>query len=324
MPGEHERGVADDEDSQPDGRRIRPEDLLTRGRDDSPDLAAMRESGVFWPGEFICPVVLADFPPLQEEPVATIAPKFLGTATLIGGDLFLSARHVFFKPDGNPIEVPNPDEGGPRPALAIVRIKRPVDIVMVVIDWVEAHPDRSCDLVIGKVHHWDAQPPWEAIASPAPLNDVTAVGYPYDRMAVLNTGDVSAIDTALNSARYVKGYVTRGVEVLHDPNTLMSPYSFEVSFALSEGMSGCPLWAYEEDENVRGLYGIASGSLSQTRPVKRVERIESDGTKVITETVQVEDYGVAVRIDSVLDWEIAQLGGRPLGLVLATAGRDRE
>jgi hypothetical protein len=150
---------------------------------------------------------------------------------------------------------------------------------------------------------------------------VIAVGYPYDRMAVMNTGDVETIDTALNSARYLKGYVTRGVEVLHDPNTIMSPYTFEVSFSLAEGMSGCPLWHYNDKSKERGLYGIASGALSQTRPVKREERIEEDGTKVITETVRVEDYGVAVRIDAVFEWEIAALGGRPLWQVLATAGR---
>ena len=288
---------------------------------DTAEIAERRAEGVFWPGEFACPVFLAEFPPLAEDPRPRAAPTFLGTSTLIGGDLFLSARHVFFEADGTPIysePVEGEDGWSTRPALGILRIKEQVSVAVVAIEWIEAHPDPTCDLVIGKLVEWYAVPPWEAIARPAPLNDVIATGFPYDRMSVLNTGDVSAIDTALDSPRFVKGYVTRALQVRHDP--LLSPYSFEVSFSLTEGMSGCPLWYHRDNE--RSLYGIASGSLSQMRPVESETQIAPDGRTITTETVRVEDYGVGVRIDSVLHWEIAQLDGCPFGLVLATAGRE--
>ncbi|HEY5479226.1 MAG TPA: hypothetical protein VIJ84_06400, partial [Gaiellaceae bacterium] len=74
------------------------------------------------------------------------------------------------------------------------------------------------------------------------------------------------------------------------------------------GMSGCPLWWHDKDTKKNSLYGIAAGSLGQVRPAQRETRIEQDGKTVVTETLRVEEYGVAVRIDAVLEWEIRQLG----------------
>jgi hypothetical protein len=109
-----------------DPRRLRPSELRSGGVLGSPEILAAREHGVFWPGEFACPVMLAEFPPLEEEPAPRTAPTFLGTATLIGGDLFLSARHVFFDRDGQPVhsEIRLDEEGwSPRPALAVLRLR---------------------------------------------------------------------------------------------------------------------------------------------------------------------------------------------------------
>jgi hypothetical protein len=158
----------------------------------------------------------------------------------------------------------------------------------VAIDWVESHPDPACDLVIGKLVEWYAAPPWNAVAVPRPLHDVTATGYPYDRMAILNTKDYNALTIAIDNPRYLKGYVSRALSVRYDD--LLSPYTFEVSFALTEGMSGCPLW-YDRPDKLRNLYGIASGALNSARIIERGTRVEEDGTQVATEKMRIEDFG---------------------------------
>lgn len=80
------------ESDERDPRRLAPSEMQSGGAHDPPEIAAARADGVFWPGEIACPVLLAEFPPLEEQPRSRIAPTFLGSSTLIGGDLFLSAR----------------------------------------------------------------------------------------------------------------------------------------------------------------------------------------------------------------------------------------
>src|SRR4051794_6808195 len=87
-----------------DPRRLSPDELRSGGVFDSAPITDARQRGVFWPGEFACPVMLAEFAPLTAKPIVKVAPRFLGTATLIGGDLFLSARHVFFDRDGQALQ----------------------------------------------------------------------------------------------------------------------------------------------------------------------------------------------------------------------------
>jgi hypothetical protein len=277
------------------------------------EIDEFRRSGVFWPGEFACPVVLADFPPLDQEAVMTSSPRFIGTATLLSRDLFLSARHIFLDDSGTPIHVS--DAAHIRPALAILRVTERPDFAIRAIAWVEAHPDRQCDLVVGKLVEWEGESPWTETSpwagwgQPDPLNDVVAVGYPYDRFASLETADLNTIDSAFNSPRYLKGYVTRGLDMDNDP--WMPRASFEVSFPLAAGMSGSPIWHAAEPAQ-RVLLGIGSGSLSQERPSSTTTREEPDGTRVVTEVVRVEDFGIAVRLSAVIDWEVSQAGGRTL------------
>jgi hypothetical protein len=260
---------------------------------------AMEGEGEFWPGEFVCPVVRLHY----DGDGRLRPPIFYGTATLLGGDLFLTARHV----RATAFDFQTGGEGIPSLGILDLSEGQP-RIVFAAIEWCERHPDATCDLALGKLGEWNARSPWAGWGSVSPLNEVFAVGYPLEAVAPIQTGDMDAI----NNPRYLRGYVTRGLDTVND--SFAQPASFEVSFSFSPGMSGSPVWGLDANGAGRVLCGIAIGAYASTVGREREDTIKPDGTRIIRETVRVEEYGAAVRLATVLDWEITTLGdGRRLG-----------
>jgi hypothetical protein len=277
--GRHERGV------------------WSRGdRIDESAYADLVAGGAFFPGEFVCPV----FSVSRDDKTKrwTHLPLFQGCATLLGGDLFLTARHVAesaASSDGDPWMVAILDLHTGRPRW-----------VFNGVEWAEHHPNPNCDLSIGKVFEWNARGHWAGFGSVTPPDEVFSVGYSADVLAPFHRGDLGA----LNNPRYRRGYVTRGLDTANDDFARLS--SFEVNFALPPGMSGSPIWGFDAQTRERILLGIAIGCRYERIALARHEETLSDGARLIHDVERVEEFGVAVRMGAVLDWPIAGLGGRIL------------
>ncbi len=126
---------------------------------------------------------------------------------------------------------------------------------------------------------------------------------------------------ALDSARYLKGYVTRFL----GPSTApVSGPSLELSFPISGGMSGSPVWGMATGtpghEHDRVLIGIATHTVdSRVAAWEEVVEESGEGHRLRTEkTARVVEAGIAVRLSALEDWT-PRLTGAP-GLEPATLG----
>jgi len=259
----------------------------------------VKELGMFVPGEWIAPIV-------QFVPEERRITRFCGTAVLLGGDFFLTARHVM-----------PPSGAEPRPHLAIADLSDPENIRYVFVQLVGAEfaPGGS-DLAIGRLDAWAAERQFVGVGFAAPLSDVVCVGYPEDLVRPVERGDMDALD----NPRYLKGYVTRFLEPSAAAALVKDP-SLELSFPISRGMSGSPVWGMatgtpgHEDDRV--LIGIATHTVD-SRIVTWEEVVEGagGGHPVRTETARVVETGIAVRLSALEDWR-PRLSGVPLGAIIA-------
>jgi hypothetical protein len=255
----------------------------------------MREAGFFFPGEWIAPVIGSRGDPKDE-------PTFFGTATLIGGRFFLSARHV-------------------------MEAARSADVVWLVtvepdanqlhfwtVEVTEGHPNSDWDIVVGRLHlDPGIAEPFAGIAYAPPLTDVVCVGYPGEAVKKVEGGDFAA----LNNPRYLKGYVTRRLEPGED---FARGPAWELSFPVLGGMSGSPVWsligkpvAGQPETIERVLVGIATHS-AESR-VQRFEDVMRDaaGREIVERRLRVVEVGVAVRLSAIVNWPLQVAEGAELG-----------
>jgi hypothetical protein len=132
--------------------------------------------------------------------------------------------------------------------------------------------------------------------------DVAAAGYP---MSVVQ----QKAATYEVHTRFHKGYIQRIVrtgDLLITPN----PPAFEVSFPITQGMSGAPLFVYRPDGDV--LIGVCVGSIQSSIVAYEETRIEQPGEIYREQVARIEEVGIAHNVMSLIDWRPQILGGPSL------------
>jgi len=132
--------------------------------------------------------------------------------------------------------------------------------------------------------------------------DVAAIGYPMSVVRV--TSEAYEVH-----ARFHRGYIQRVLQ----PGQLLvgkNPQAFEVNFAITQGLSGGPLFIYNPQHDF--LIGVCVGSI-ESRVVAYEEVEVRDGNERFEERVaRIEEFGVAHDIRPLCDWRPQLLAGRSL------------
>lgn len=224
--------------------------------------------------------------------------RLLGTAFFINEQgLFLTAKHVMqaidLHPRQNCLYGINVKSAGEPHANMFVAIQR----------W-EGAP-QPFDVAIGQVFFQSRS--WFEIRDEkleAGWKDVAAMGYP---------------ETALNVTpehfnihlRMLKGYIQRFVRAGELQIRSPHPDCYELSFQITAGMSGAPLFTTEN--NKQQLIGVCVGSVSAELVDYASSHVEDDGRELNEKRVKVEQIGLAESIFPLLSWRPEMLGGHSLG-----------
>ena len=223
--------------------------------------------------------------------------RLLGTAFFINGEgVFLTARHVLQ-------EIPQAQFHELVYGLCIKSEDTSAANVFAILRGWESAPE-PYDIALGRVdarsRSWFSRP--EGIRA-APWRDVAALGYP-------ETGLNTAAGNFNIHARMLKGYVQRLVDAGEIELIAPHPVCYELSFAVTSGMSGAPLFAAEGGR--QELKGVCVGSYSAEVTEYRSTLVEDDGRRLEERSVKVEQIGIAECLLPLLAWTPEILGGRSL------------
>lgn len=136
-----------------------------------------------------------------------------------------------------------------------------------------------------------------------PWKDVATHGYP---ASIVN----KLVDEFQVQQRYHKGYVQREVPAgrLMNHN---NPPLFELSFPITQGLSGSPLFVHSEPYDY--LIGVCVGTTTSQLVVYEDTQVYDEGEKYHERTVKVEEFGIAHDIRALANWKPGMLGGESLG-----------
>lgn len=115
--------------------------------------------------------------------------------------------------------------------------------------------------------------------------------------------------------RMLKGYVQRPIRSGEIPMLSGYPDCYELSFPITTGMSGSPL--FTTDRGKQQLAGICIGSWSNEIVDHVYEEVDEDGKRFQEKRLKVEQAGLAIQILPLLSWKPALLGGMSLEAALS-------
>lgn len=258
-----------------------------------PTLEEQKALGVIFPAEWVAPVLR-----VQMKPTPTIT-DFCGTATLLGGPFFLTARHVIedslaerelAEEEFFCVNVFSAEGAGEQHVRRIAKY--------------EYHRDAAADLAFGRFADWYAQPPWNGIGFGGLSPNCSCYGFPKDLRTMEGPQGI-ALD-----ARSLQGNVQRVLA----PNTFdIHAPSLELSFPITEGMSGSPVYAVAE--GTRTLLGMALGS--QTSYIAQHQTVLQLPGETPQGVYRVVEYGVAIRLSAFVEWMPEMISPITLGQLLA-------
>jgi len=140
--------------------------------------------------------------------------------------------------------------------------------------------------------------------------DVSTLGYP-ESASNRDPGYLKM------SMRALKGYVTRRLQEDEDKSLFgKCPASYELDFAIPQGMSGSPLIVTDMIGAKKQLYGVCVGSRSTSVVEHQYMEIEENGQKFREKITRVNDYGIAHSILGLKNWRPATLRGGTLAETL--------
>lgn len=132
--------------------------------------------------------------------------------------------------------------------------------------------------------------------------DVAAFGYP---LSIVNT-DANRFDIGL---RCHKGHIQRIVqagEIKISPN----PAAFELSFSISRGLSGSPLFVHRNPKDV--VIGVCIGSVRSEITDSEIVEVNDAGKQFRESRLKIEEFGLAHDIRGLHTWSPKILGGKSL------------
>jgi len=228
--------------------------------------------GSSFPIEWVAPVFCKEGDALQ----------FRGTATLLGGNAFISAKHVF---------------ADPARARDFVLLSHDIlrgQTRQLAVERLEPFPDDRVDLIVGEVADFRLYQVYEFIAHVGYQADLQCIGFPTDLVQVETQPIVQA--------RYLRGHLTGFL----DPGAFGADApSLEMSFPIPAGMSGSPIYIQPVPDapERRLLAGIALRSHSSH--VALHESILQRSSEPAERIYRVVEYGIALRLSSFGDWRIS-------------------
>lgn len=136
--------------------------------------------------------------------------------------------------------------------------------------------------------------------------EVAAIGYPLNAIS----GDPKGKRLNIRAQR---GHIQRMLTAEDWPFG-ESPKAFELSFQISQGMSGSPLFVHAQPKDI--LIGICTSSFRSELIDAEVVELEEDGLRRVERVVKIEEFGVAQDIRDLSDWRPHMLNGRSLSDML--------
>jgi hypothetical protein len=96
------------------------------------------------------------------------------------------------------------------------------------------------------------------------------------------------------------------------------PDCFELSFAITNGLSGAPLFTTRR--NTQELIAVCVHSLDSEIVIDSHTEIEEDGSQYNERRARVEQYGIAHSLLALMDWKPAILKGASLRDSISPSG----
>jgi hypothetical protein len=157
------------------------------------------------------------------------------------------------------------------------------------------------DVAIGATQYSTRGPLKLGAREVAPWQDVATLGYPLS--SKIEDGD----DAIWMNMKVHRGYVVR-TTLPRDMSIGEHPNGIELSFLLSPGMSGSPVFTVPDEVVV----GIGVGSFSSELTDAFIEEIDEDGRTYKERRVKIEQFGFAHDLRELLGWKPAILSGLSL------------
>lgn len=133
--------------------------------------------------------------------------------------------------------------------------------------------------------------------------EVATLGYPLNAIG-------KELEKVKINLRAQRGHIQR----LIAPNELPfeeNPPAFELSFLISRGMSGSPIFIHSQPRDI--VVGVCVSSFrSETIDDEFIE-VRDDGSKYVERKMKIEEFGIAHDLRPLLDWKPGVLSGESLG-----------
>ncbi len=243
--------------------------------------------------DFIVPICRADILPHKAR-----LTRLEGTAFFINDrGVFLTAGHVIRSIQatsnethiGYGVNVKANDSAGTNAFVRLVEFE---------------HAPSPFDVAIGKVDFISRS--WFSVYSGAKIEgwkDVATLGYPQSAL----DPDPERFRIHLRS---LKGHVQRAIGADELPAHRPHPDCFELNFAITNGLSGAPLFITRRD--VQELIAICVYSVDSEVVIDSLTEIHDDGSRFEERRSRVEQYGIAHSLLPLMDWKPAILKGMSL------------
>lgn len=136
----------------------------------------------------------------------------------------------------------------------------------------------------------------------AEWQDVATLGYPENAVE----GEPGSI---LLQMRCLKGYIQRTLQAGISGITA-GPQSFEISFLLSRGLSGAPLFIHQQPRDL--VIGVCVGSHKREIVAHQYSEVDIDGKRYTEKVMSIEQYGIAHDLRPLHNWKPKLLEGSTL------------